>query len=516
MLRTNFFVAAAVVMGHAVVAQQDTMVMRYAGSITEEELRTHLTILASDAYEGREAGMKGQKMAADYLKQQFAAFGIGPVPMAAELGLVDGYFQPFGLVVEQPGSLVLEADGKQYKFLEGQLYFSNRTPADISFTELAYTNAEGLAALPNGTRAALIILPSKDNTSGADLSRLSSLSAAFAAKGGELLLVTAENFDLTMQEYGHWLGSTRMRLADEAKKKPAKQGTQTMLITPALATTLLAKGNLAYTKELKKAKKGKAKKMRTIASALTVLNRPTYTPMGSENVLAYIEGTDKKDEIVVVTAHYDHIGAHDGEVYNGADDDGSGTVALLEMAQAFAQAKREGRGPRRSILFMPVSAEEKGLLGSRYYSDHPVFPLENTVCNLNIDMIGRTDSAHAKSAPYVYIIGSNRLSTELHAVNQRANDVYVGIDLDETFNAPDDPNRFYFRSDHYNFARKGVPVIFYFSGVHEDYHQPGDETEKIRFDLLRIRTALVFHTAWEVANREGRLVVDGKVEDEED
>ena len=140
--------------------------------------------------------------------------------------------------------------------------------------------------------------------------------------------------------------------------------------------------------------------------------------------------------------------------------------------------------------------------------------MENTVCNLNIDMIGRTDSAHAQSAPYVYIIGSNRLSTELHAVNQRANDVYVGIDLDETFNALDDPNRFYFRSDHYNFARKGVPVIFYFSGVHEDYHQPGDETEKIRFDLLRQRTALVFHTAWEVANREGRLVVDGKVEDE--
>ena len=168
------------------------------------------------------------------------------------------------------------------------------------------------------------------------------------------------------------------------------------------------------------------------------------------------------------------------------------------------------------MLFMPVSAEEKGLLGSEHYSEHPVFPLDSTVCNLNIDMIGRFDSAHANSRPYVYIIGSNRLSKQLHEATVRANERYVGLDLDETFNAPDDPNRFYYRSDHYNFARKGVPVVFFFSGVHEDYHQPGDEVEKIRFDLLHQRTLLVFHTAWEVANREQRLVVDGKVEKEND
>lgn len=514
MLRTNLFIAAVVAISTSLVAQQDTMVMRYGSTITEADLRTHLTILASDTYEGREAGMKGQKMAAEYLKQQFASFGIPAVPDAAERGIVDGYFQPFGLVVEQPGSLVLEVDGKQYKFLEDQMYFSNRTPTDIGFSEIVYTSAVELSALPSGTRAALVLMPSEKTNSGMDMAQLSTLSGTFAAQGGELLLVAAENFDLTKQEYGHWLGGTRMRLADDMTTGTKKQGTQTMLIAPAMATELLARGNMTYAKELKRAEKGTAVKARTITLAVKVLNRPALTPMSSENVLAFIEGGDKKEELVVVTAHYDHIGAHDGEVYNGADDDGSGTVALLEMAQAFAQAKHEGHGPRRSILFMPVSAEEKGLLGSEYYSDHPVFPLENTVCNLNIDMIGRTDSAHAQSAPYVYIIGSDRLSTELHAVNQRANDVYVGMVLDETFNEPDDPNRFYFRSDHYNFARKGIPVIFYFSGVHEDYHQPGDETEKIRFDLLRQRATLVFHTAWEVANREGRLVVDGKVEEE--
>jgi Zn-dependent M28 family amino/carboxypeptidase len=241
-------------------------------------------------------------------------------------------------------------------------------------------------------------------------------------------------------------------------------------------------------------------------------HQPVIKELQAENVLGYVEGTDLKEELVVVTAHYDHIGMSHGEVYNGADDDGSGTVALLEMAQAFAQAKAAGHGPRRSILFMPVSGEEKGLLGSEFYSDHPIFPLETTVADLNIDMIGRTDSIHTNAPPYVYIIGSDRLSTELHRINEEANKAHVGLELDYSFNAPDDPNRFYFRSDHYNFARYGVPVIFYFSGVHEDYHQPGDEVGKIRFDLLEQRTRLVFATAWELANRTQRIVVDKPLE----
>jgi Zn-dependent M28 family amino/carboxypeptidase len=129
-------------------------------------------------------------------------------------------------------------------------------------------------------------------------------------------------------------------------------------------------------------------------------------------------------------------------------------------------------------------------------------------------MIGRVDSAHASSAPYVYIIGSDRLSTQLHRINEEANAAHVRLDLDYTFNAANDPNRFYYRSDHYNFARKGVPVIFYFSGVHEDYHQPGDEVERIRFDLLEQRARLVFATAWELANRDERILVDKPVESE--
>lgn len=228
----------------------------------------------------------------------------------------------------------------------------------------------------------------------------------------------------------------------------------------------------------------------------------------SENIWAFIPGTEKPDEILVISAHYDHVGMKNGEVYNGADDDGSGTVALLEIAQAFMNAKKDGYGPKRSILFLHVTGEEHGLHGSRYYSDNPLFPIANTIADLNIDMIGRRDEAHKDNGNYVYVIGSDRLSTDLHNINEEANKKYTHLTLDYTFNDRKDPNQFYFRSDHYNFAKKGIPIIFYFNGVHEDYHGAGDEPQKIEYDLLAKRTQLAFVTAWELANRDNRPVVD--------
>ena len=223
-----------------------------------------------------------------------------------------------------------------------------------------------------------------------------------------------------------------------------------------------------------------------------------------ENVLGYIEGSDLKDELLIITAHYDHLGKHDSLIFNGADDDASGVSAALEIAEAFMLAKKEGNGPRRSILIMPVSGEEKGLLGSRYYTDNPIYPLENTVANLNIDMIGRLDDWH-DNGNYVYLIGSDRLSYDLHDLNEKINDEYIGIDLDYRFNDEDDPNRYYYRSDHYNFAKNNIPVIFYFNGVHEDYHKPSDTIEKLDFDKINTITKLIFLTAWEIANRDDRI-----------
>lgn len=238
----------------------------------------------------------------------------------------------------------------------------------------------------------------------------------------------------------------------------------------------------------------------------------------SENVLAYIKGTEKPEEIVVLSAHYDHVGVDaKGNVYNGADDDGSGTVSLLEIAEAFVKAKKDGVGPKRSILFLHVTGEEKGLYGSRFYTENPVYPLENTVTDLNIDMIGRIDEKHEgeEMNNYVYLIGSDRLSTELHIISEEVNAKYTKLDLDYTYNAKNDPNRFYYRSDHYNFAKHNIPIIFYFNGVHEDYHQITDTPDKIEYDLMARRAQLVFYTAWEVANKEDRLIVDGVEEEGE-
>jgi len=229
----------------------------------------------------------------------------------------------------------------------------------------------------------------------------------------------------------------------------------------------------------------------------------------SENVVAFIEGSEKPEEIIVLSAHYDHVGMRkDGTIYNGADDDGSGTVALLEIAQAFKMAAENGQRPKRSILLLHVTAEEIGLFGSRYYTENPLFPLENTVCNLNTDMIGRIDPNKADNPEYVYLIGSDKLSQELHELSEMVNENYVQLELDYTFNDENDPNRFYYRSDHYNFAKNNIPVIFYFNGVHEDYHEPTDTPDKIEYELLAKRARLIFHTAWEVANREGRIYAD--------
>ncbi|MGI9532848.1 M28 family peptidase [Lutimonas sp.] len=230
----------------------------------------------------------------------------------------------------------------------------------------------------------------------------------------------------------------------------------------------------------------------------------------SENVLAFVQGSQFPNEVVVISAHYDHLGMKDDEVYNGADDNASGSSALMELAQSFQLAKKQGNGPKRSILFLHLTGEEIGLYGSQFYIENPVFSLDSTVVDLNIDMVGRVDEAHMDKKDYIYLIGSNRLSSDLHKLSEKANKQFTNLKLDYTYNELNDPYKYYERSDHYNFAKNNIPVIFYFNGTHEDYHQITDTADKIDFDLLALRTQLVFYTAWEIANREDRLVLDEK------
>ena len=239
------------------------------------------------------------------------------------------------------------------------------------------------------------------------------------------------------------------------------------------------------------------------------INEDNIDWVKTENVAAIIEGSTYPNEYIVLTAHLDHVGTENGEIFNGADDDGSGSMALLEIAEAFKLAELDGNRPKRSIVILHVSAEEKGLLGSKYYSENPLYPLDDTITNLNLDMIGRTDpTRNSNNDEYIYLIGTDRLSTMLHETSEKINDRTVNLELDYRFNAWDDPNRFYERSDHWHFAKNNIPVIFYFSGTHEDYHQPTDTAEKIRYDLLTKRTRLIFHTAWEIANMDEKIEVD--------
>jgi hypothetical protein len=308
-----------------------------------------------------------------------------------------------------------------------------------------------------------------------------------------------------MEEIHGTLTNGRMSLARATPGEP-----QLYFVSKAIVESLF--GSVEKLKPIVAGeKKNGLRKMKPVKA--TFVSEVTEDIVKSENVMGFLEGGDKKNEVLLITAHYDHIGkisAGSGDlVNNGADDDGSGTVTVLQLATAFAQAKKEGHGPRRSILFMTVSAEELGLYGSEYYTDtNPVVPLNQTVVDLNIDMIGRWDAEHVGKAPYVYVIGADKLSSELQEINVRNNERYTKLEFDYTYNDENHPTNLYQRSDHWNFAKHRVPIIFYFDGIHGDYHKVSDEVEKIDFELLAKRGQCVFYTAWEIANRDGKLRVD--------
>jgi Zn-dependent M28 family amino/carboxypeptidase len=318
-----------------------------------------------------------------------------------------------------------------------------------------------------------------------------------------IVIVTMEgqaNFDRIANRYQSLSGTGRLGFEEPTKQEPV------FLVSSDKMASLFD----TPVETLKEAAKNNPESIKAQKASYLVKKQNKVVP--TENVMAYLEGTDKKEEVLVISSHYDHVGINSkGEINNGADDDGSGTVSVMEIAEAFATAAKEGKKPRRSILFLNVTGEEKGLLGSEYYSEHPIFPLANTVNNINIDMVGRIDYEYqnAENKDYVYVIGSEMLSSHLKVINEYNNITYTNLILDYRYDAADDPNRFYYRSDHYNFAKHNIPVIFFFNGVHDDYHQPTDTVDKIEFPLMTKRAKLIFHTAWDLANRAERTPVDG-------
>ncbi len=237
-----------------------------------------------------------------------------------------------------------------------------------------------------------------------------------------------------------------------------------------------------------------------LPGTLHVVLVPRVLRYSGDNVLALIPGTDSAGEYLVLTAHPDHLPSYNNQIYNGADDNGSGSIALLAIASALKFAENKGYRPKKSILILWTNGEERGLLGSRYYVGHPILPLDKAYAEINIDMIGRVISRPDSVRNYLYVIGSDRISPQLHFLNESVNKNYSGLVLDYRYNAADDPNRYYYRSDHYNFAEKGIPSIFFFNGVHPDYHRPTDTIDKILWQVYESRVRHIFALVWTLAN----------------
>ena len=507
--------------GSAISYAQTDAPSKYADLITGNNLKKHLSIIASAEMEGRETGTEGQRKAATYIETQFKAMGLKTVAS------LKGYQQFYPLYQDSLKNAALTVGtttaeyGKDFiislnnnetgKFKGKKIIFAGYGIDDEKYSDYTGLDVKG--------KIVVIFLgePKKDGKyliSGATrgsawtfpgIPKKAALAAAKGAAGVLFINPNMEVFNERAVAGGKKTGVYFPRETEKIKMVNAAQ------LSHAFAKMLIG-NNLDTLVKISKAAGSFNQQWAMEKKAKINFSFDKYrTTINASNVVGIIEGTDKKDEYVFLTGHYDHLGMRNGKIYYGADDDGSGTVAVINMAEAFAKAAAEGNRPRRTIVFMTVSGEEKGLWGSEYYSDHPFYPLDKTTVDLNIDMVGRIDTERttADTLNYVYVIGHDKLSSDLPIINEGVNKKYSNLVLDYKFDDPNDQNRIYFRSDHYNFARKGIPVLFFYDGMlKSDYHQPTDTVEKINWNLYEKRVRMIFHTAWEMANRDEMLKRD--------
>ncbi|MEO6868447.1 MAG: M28 family peptidase [Ginsengibacter sp.] len=497
---------------------QNDPAWKYAETITRQDLKKQLTIIASAEMEGRETGTEGQRKAAAYIESQFKEIGlISPKSL-------DGYQQHYPLYRDSliPGKLKVGNDfltyGTDYLLQPGtskedelnasEIVFAGYGISDNSYDDYAGKNVKGKIVLivngePKANDQYLVSGTDKPSRWGFSMTMKAAKAKEMGATGIIYVNTMMGTISPRMTESSLNSNMSFPHLSDKEKL------TVINLIGARLKNIF---GEANADKILNAAKAKEPLNIMSISAKTDIMlsYKKIRIELQASNVIGFVEGSDKKDEYVFLTAHYDHLGKRGDVIYYGADDDGSGTVTVIEMAQAFAKAKKEGHGPRRTVVFMTVSGEEKGLWGSEYYSDHPIYPMDKTSVDLNTDMIGRIDPNrnYGDSTNYIYVIGNDKLSSDLDPISKAVNEKYTKLELDYKFNDPKDPERIYYRSDHYNFARKGVPIIFYFDGIHKDYHKPSDTVDKINFDIMEKRARYIFLTAWNIANRDAMLVRD--------
>jgi len=508
--------------GTNVLFAQTDASAKYAAYITGNRLNTHLSIIAGAEMQGRETGTEGQRKAASYIEEQFKTMGLKPV------AALKGYQQFYPLYQDslKEASLIVAGKTAVYgtdfiaqlnnnetgKFKGNKIIF-----AGYGIDDAKYNDYEGLEV-----KGKIVVIflgePKKDGKF--FLSSTAGRSSAWtfpgipkkleaaAAKGAAGVLIINPNQE-TFNERA--VASGKKTGVYYPKAITAGKSLNSFQLSHAFAKTIVGNNFDTLLKIVKAASAIDKAWMQESKIKVTCKFEKLRNTINASNVAGIIEGTDKKDEYVFVTAHYDHLGMRDGKIYYGADDDGSGTCAVINMAEAFLKATEAGNRPRRTMVFMTVSGEEKGLWGSEYYSDNPFFPLDKTSVDLNIDMVGRVDTERnsGDTLNYVYVIGHDKISSDLPIINEGANNKYTNLVLDYKFDDPNDQNRIYFRSDHYNFARKGVPILFFYDGMlKSDYHKPTDTVDKINWNLYEKRTRMIFHTAWEMANRDEMLKRD--------
>lgn len=518
----KILILAHLILSNVISFSQSNPATKYASIINAEALKKHLTIIASDSLEGRETGTEGQRKAAAYIENHFKSIGLLQAPA------LNGYqqFYPIKQDSIEEVSLILNNEKANWgidfispvnanninSFASNQIVFVGYGIVDDLYNDYEHLDVKNKVVVfykgePKKNDKYIVSNAVKssvwsDGTNGI----IKKLETAKEKGAVGALIIDANQANFSAQSIKRGKKSSRLNYKQEAENPRLNS----ILISHEFAKKIMGLDfdniNSIAIKNGLLAEMGISKQ---------IIISYKYTKYSNEvnasNIIGIIEGTDKKDEYVFLTAHYDHLGKQNGVVYNGADDDGSGTCAVLQMATAFAKAKQEGKGPRRTIVFMTVSGEEKGLWGSEYYSDNPVFSLEKTSVDLNTDMIGRVDTERktADSLNYVYVVGHDKISSELPVINENANKTTTRLVLDYKFDDPNDPERIYYRSDHYNFARKGVPVLFFYDGMLKaDYHQPTDDVEFINWSLYEKRAQMIFYTAWEMANRNEMLKRD--------
>lgn len=497
-----------------------------AEHITKNQLRDYLSFVASDEMEGRDTPSRGLDTTARFIATLLSRWGLTPS------GDDNTYFQKIELsrdaVVPDKASLALS--GTAYMYGDGWFArpHAGKADAGLVYVSHGWLNAsknidpyKGLDVKGKIVVAQLSFFP--PGGSFQDLRRGTAWTrpAAAARERGAVAIVyvpAKRAFD-TWERLRTLIGTealepTKLEDGPDAEIPSVVAGmplTQALFAGESSDVEAIWKGFESQTN---------VEGFALAASKRLVIEVTTKSEIQwTQNVVASWPGSDAKlkNEYVAIGAHYDHVGINEGaegdKISNGADDDGSGTVALLAMAEALAKTERR---PKRSFLFIWHCGEEKGLWGSEYFTEFPTIPLDRIVAQLNIDMIGRSKNAGddnprnaALSGPdEVYAIGSRMMSDELAAMNERVNSDYLRLTFNYKYDDPNDPQRLFYRSDHINYAKKGIPIVFYFSGLHEDYHRVDDEIEKIDFDKLQKVTKTIFVLGWSIAEAPTRPKVD--------